>query len=66
MQFVKLPNKILKTINKIQRNFIWGTTADKKKLHMLSWETVSLTKERGGLGLQKCENRNKATHTSLA
>lgn len=30
---------ITKKINQIQRNFIWGSTSDKRKLHMVDWET---------------------------
>lgn len=47
--------KITKTINQIQRNFIWGSTAKKKKVYLLSWEKITMTKDKGGLGLQKSE-----------
>lgn len=53
MQFIKIPKKINKTINKIYKNFIWGSTIDKKKLYLLSWERISITKAMGGLASKK-------------
>ncbi|KAK4727357.1 hypothetical protein R3W88_032274 [Solanum pinnatisectum] len=34
MQINKLPTSITKRIDQIQRNFLWGTTATKKKIHL--------------------------------
>lgn len=48
MQLIKLPRKISKIINQIERNFVWGSTADKKKIQMLSWDKISKTNEKGG------------------
>lgn len=31
MQYIKLPAKITNTINKVQRDFVWGTIAEKRK-----------------------------------
>lgn len=66
MQYINLPQKIHKTINQIKRNFIWGSTSEKKKLHLFSWEKISTTKKIRGLGLQKGELRNKAAHAILS
>lgn len=52
MLFIKIPDITTKTINEIQRNFFWGSTADKKKIHLLSRERISIAKEKGGLGLK--------------
>ncbi|KAG5573039.1 hypothetical protein H5410_062805 [Solanum commersonii] len=38
-------------IDQIQRNFIWGSTSDHRKLHMISWEVVTKKKKEGGLGM---------------
>lgn len=52
MQLHKLPISITKKIDKIQRNFIWGTTDTKRKLHMLNWNVITENKDIGGLGIQ--------------
>lgn len=35
MQYTLLPSKTLKNIDKIQRNFLWGTNTTSKKLHLI-------------------------------
>ncbi|OIT30140.1 putative ribonuclease h protein, partial [Nicotiana attenuata] len=66
MQFIAIPTKITNQINRIQRNFLWGTTQEKKKMHMIKWEVVTKTKAQGGLGIQKASFKNKAALASLA
>uniref|UniRef100_M1CTG1 Reverse transcriptase n=1 Tax=Solanum tuberosum TaxID=4113 RepID=M1CTG1_SOLTU len=59
MQLHKLPSTVTNRIDKIQRNFIWGTTDVKRKLHLIiSWDVVTEDKEAGGLGLQKSKTKN--------
>ncbi|WOK93465.1 ribonuclease H protein [Canna indica] len=41
-------------IDKIEqntRNFLWSDTPDKKAIHHISWDTVTLPKSEGGLGI---------------
>ncbi|KAH0773137.1 hypothetical protein KY290_010274 [Solanum tuberosum] len=61
MQYVQLPMKICNTIDKIQRDFLWGSTT-----HYIAWEKVTSPKDCGGLGLQKADTKNKALLTGLA
>lgn len=58
MRTTKLPATIINATEKIQRNFVWGTTMEKKKLHLINWDTVILSKENGGVGLQKASIKN--------
>jgi len=66
MQYISLPRKITNQINRLQRNFVWGTTNTKKKLHLVSWDTITKHKYKGGLGMHKAEVKNSAMHASLA
>ncbi|KAK6782428.1 hypothetical protein RDI58_020224 [Solanum bulbocastanum] len=66
MQYIKLPAKITNTINKVHRDFMWGTTAEKRKIQLLSWDSITNTKAMGGLGLQKSELKNRVIISSLA
>lgn len=66
MQFIKLPSKTTKLIDRIQKKFIWGTTRNMKKIHLVGWERVTTPKCHGGLGLQKVECKNRAFHVVLS
>lgn len=66
MSYIRLPSKITKDIDKITRDFLWGTCREKKKMHLLNWATITTSKDQGGLGLQRSEIRNKVILNSLA
>ncbi|KAH0778498.1 hypothetical protein KY290_004925 [Solanum tuberosum] len=66
IQYIKMPAKITDTMNKIQRDFIWGTINEKRKIHLLNWDTITNNKNMGGLGIQKIEIKNRAILSSLA
>ncbi|CAN1139380.1 Putative ribonuclease H protein At1g65750, partial [Linum perenne] len=48
------------------RNFVWGTTAEERKISLVSWEKICVPKEKGGLGLQMARQLNRAYLTKLA
>ena len=58
MPYASLPNKILNGIDRVNRNFLWGTTDHVKKMHWVNWGKVSKPKEVGGLDLQTTKGRN--------
>ena len=60
MQCTLLPTKVCKEMDKINRNFLWRETAQKRKFHLLSWQTVTKPKWLGGLGIKKSLHWNKA------
>lgn len=66
MSYIKLYDKITKTIDKITRSFIWGCTNDKRKMHLVNRAIVTSSKEQVGLGLKKCDTRNRAMLAGLA
>ena len=47
IQCVALPSKVCNSIDKFYRNFLWGSTPEKKKLHIVNWHKVTLPKEIG-------------------
>lgn len=51
MQGVALPRRVLNSLDKISRFLIWGSTTEKKKLHLLSWKKIAKPKKDGGLGV---------------
>lgn len=65
MQTVALPTPIINQIDKINRNFLWGDTSNKKRIHLINWDTVCCPKHCGGLGIRKAGATNLALLAKL-
>lgn len=65
MQYFHLPKYTLKLIDRIQRNFLWGSTFEKQHLHLINWDIVTNPKELGGIGLVKSNIKNQALLANL-
>ena len=65
MQSNLLPEKVLEGIDRVNRNFLWGSTKNSKKMHWVGWKKVTRPKEDGGLGLQTAKGRNTALLAKL-
>ncbi|CAN1787955.1 Putative ribonuclease H protein At1g65750 [Linum perenne] len=66
MQTSVLPPKTCEAIDRRIRNFVWGTTAEARKISLVAWEKICLPKENGGLGLRMAGILNRAYLTKLA
>ena len=64
MQCTDPPLKITNATDRLSRNFFWGATESKKKLHLISWRKITNPKKEGGLGLLATEPKNKALQSS--
>ena len=60
MQCCALPANVCKAVDKLHRDFLWGSTEEKRKLHLVNWNTVTLLRDRGGLGMVEMQPRNEA------
>ena len=60
MQCCLLLNPICKKLNKLNKDFLWGDTFTKKKLHFLNWNAITRPKSEGGLGIKRSKCRNLA------
>ena len=65
MQGTYLPGRILDVLDRVNRNFLWGSSETKRKLHWVGWQKVTNSKEEGGLGLQEAKGRNTALLAKL-
>ncbi|XP_028107652.1 uncharacterized protein LOC114306580 [Camellia sinensis] len=43
---------VVKSISKLQANFLWGGSATNRKVHMVKWKEVAKSKNQGGLGVR--------------
>lgn len=60
MQTTLIPSGVTKEIDQITRNLIWGSNADRRRLHLLNWDRVCAPKKKGGLGLSSTSETNRA------
>ncbi|KHN46938.1 Putative ribonuclease H protein, partial [Glycine soja] len=58
--FYKAPKKVIEKIIKLQRRFLWGGDGENKKMAWVSWDTICISKEKGGLGIKNLEAFNLA------
>jgi ribonuclease HI len=65
MQNVALPVRICSKLDKLNRDFLWGSSSERKKMHMVGWEKVCKPKDKGGLGLYSTKSRNIALLAKL-
>ena len=52
MSLFKVPEGIVKSIERILCRFLWGDHDEKRKVHMVAWEKLTVCKEKGGLGIR--------------
>ena len=65
MQCAALMGRVLDGIDLVNRNFLWGTTENQRRMHWVGWQKVTRTKEEGGLGIQTARGRNTALLAKL-
>lgn len=58
---MRLPQWVIKAIDKIRRHFLWhGVAEQSKKIHLANWELVTTPKSLGGLGVPDLSTFNSA------
>lgn len=66
MQAFKLSNSTCDDIDRLYRDFLWGDSSGKKKIHLVSWRDVCKPRDKGGLGLRIAKDFNQALLAKLA
>ncbi|KAJ0433652.1 putative RNA-directed DNA polymerase [Helianthus annuus] len=56
----KAPKKIITELEAQMKRFLWGGSDEVKRMHWVGWDKVAVAKNKGGLGLNRLENSNKA------
>ena len=60
-----MPNRVLNGVDRINRNFLWGSTEEAKRMQMVNWKIVTKPKSKGGLGIHEAKGRNLAMAAKL-
>ncbi|KAJ7945157.1 Ribonuclease H [Quillaja saponaria] len=60
MQTNKPPQSTCHEIEQLCINFIWGDTNTKRRMHLINWGTLCMSKNEGGIGLRKLNLMNNA------
>ncbi|GKV31852.1 hypothetical protein SLEP1_g40514 [Rubroshorea leprosula] len=55
-----LPKRVIRELNKIRRNFLWGGVGEGRKIAWVAWERVCCEKKEGGLGVKNLRWFNMA------
>ncbi|XP_074314233.1 uncharacterized protein LOC141649441 [Silene latifolia] len=59
--FFLIPKSVIKRIEAICKNFLWDGSSEYHKVPLVAWETVTLPKNEGGLGIKRALTWNYAT-----
>nr|POE95684.1 putative ribonuclease h protein [Quercus suber] len=65
MQCCKLPIRVSERIDKLTRDYLWGSNDERRRMHMVGWDKVTNPTCIGGLGLFKVKARNDAILAKL-
>ena len=60
MSLFNIPVTMAKSLEKIQRQFLWEDDENKKRLHLLGGHSITKGKSVGGLGIRRLVGMNAA------
>lgn len=59
LSLLAMPSSICEELEMIMKNFLWGSTEEKYKFHLLSWDQICLELSWGGLGVKRLKYINQ-------
>ncbi|KAL4182818.1 hypothetical protein AMTRI_Chr11g152120 [Amborella trichopoda] len=60
MSLINMPASVARKIEKMMRDFLWGSHGDSKKFNLLRWERVCTPKKEDDLGIRRIRFINQA------
>ena len=58
MQGMALLAHLCDKLDRINRDFLWGSTIEKRRMHLVGWSKIVKSKEEGCLGIQVARANN--------
>ena len=58
MSMYLFPQIVLEKLDKQRRTFLWQEGGQKRKYHLVRWETICQSKKKGGLGVKDIQKMN--------
>lgn len=52
LSYLKIPERVVKEVIRIQRNFLWGEVRGGRKICWVNWKRVCSPRSKGGLGVR--------------
>lgn len=65
MQSTLLPKGVTRKIEQLIRSFLWDSSPDSKKSHLVNCDVITKSLDNGGLGFRKLDAMNEAFHNKL-
>ncbi|KAK3200454.1 hypothetical protein Dsin_023869 [Dipteronia sinensis] len=53
-----IPTGVASKIEKLQRDFFWGDSVAKRKIHSIDWVSICKSKKQGGLGIDRMSDKS--------
>ena len=60
LSFFPIPARVAKRMEKVQRDFLWGSLGDEHNFHLVSWKTMCDPFWEGGLRVQSISHISSA------
>ncbi|KAG5576276.1 hypothetical protein H5410_056410 [Solanum commersonii] len=60
MSLFPIPKSIEKKINMLRRSFLWQGSKEKRGYNLVKWDTLTLNKNHGGLGIKNLNIQNES------
>ena len=65
MQSAILLINLCNKIDRLVRDFLWGSSNDRKHVYLLNWDCITKDRQHGGLGIKRMHNMNLALTEKL-
>ena len=59
LSFFPIPNKVRIRLEKIQRDFLWGDTTERRKIHLVNYLDICKDGKHGRFGIRRLEGPNQ-------